>query len=230
MNETRILLVEDDRILVLLLTESLRAEGYVVDVVTRGDEAVERASRGGMHLILLDVTLPAKNGFDVCRELREKGIEAPVLMLTARDEVTDRVQGLKLGADDYLTKPFEMEELKARIAALLRRAQAHPLSVSSFDCGDLKVDFRRAALWLAGEPVDLSAVELKLLRYFIEHRGEVLTREELLKKVWGYSAGLHTRTVDVHVRYLRQKIERDPAEPAHIVTVHGIGYRFLPDR
>jgi len=229
MSAGRILLVEDDRILVMLLTEGLQTEGYTVDSVTNGDDAVARGSLPDIDLILLDVTLPGKSGFDVCRELRTKGVETPVLMLTSRDDITDRVQGLKLGADDYLTKPFEVEELVARIEALLRRVRKQVQPSDIFECGDVRVDFRRASVWRNGEALDLSAIELKLLRYFVDHRGEVLTRQELLEKVWGYNATPLTRTVDVHVRLLRQKIEANPSEPEHIVTVHGMGYKFLAD-
>jgi two-component system alkaline phosphatase synthesis response regulator PhoP len=224
----RILLVEDEPSLVLTLSDRLIAEGYRVETAGDGDEALARAEVGGFDLILLDVMLPGKNGFDVCRDLRQRGIHAPVLMLTARAQVVDRVVGLKLGADDYLTKPFDMMELLARVEALLRRARA-PLagSAETYAFGDVQVDFRRAEVRRDGQLLSLSALELRLLRHFIENRGIVLSREELLDRVWGYDATAVTRTVDVHVASLRQKIEANPSRPQYIVTVHRLGYKFV---
>src|SRR6185369_893096 len=193
----RIFLVEDEESLVLTLTDRLESEGYVVDRAGDGNTALEKGSREQYDLILLDVALPGKNGFDVCRDLRQRGIETPILMLTARGQVIDRVVGLKLGADDYLTKPFDMMELLARIEALFRRSRtAVSQSADSFAFGDVRVDFRRAVVTRGGQEVELSGLELRLLRYFVEHRGSLLTRDELLDKVWGYGATLATRTVD----------------------------------
>lgn len=225
----RILLVEDEPGLVLTLTDRLKAEGYYVDAVTDGGDAVVKASEESFDLVILDVMLPGKNGFDVCRELRQKGLEVPVLFLTARGEVTDKVVGLKLGGDDYLTKPFDMLELTARVDALLRRTptrddDARP---KRFRFGDIEVDFRRAEVTRHGKSVDLSALEFKLLRYFIEHRGATLSRDELLNRVWGYDAMPYSRTVDVHVSGLRQKIEENPSRPQYVVTVHRLGYKFV---
>ena len=219
----RILLVEDEESLVLALRDRLLSEGYEVDVATDGDTAYEKASRGGHDLVLLDVALPGRSGFDVCRDLRAHGMQTPVLMLTARGQVVDRVVGLKLGADDYLTKPFETAELLARIEALLRRSRAMNAAPSeAYVFGDVEVDFRGAAVTRARRPVDLSGLEFKLLRYFVERRGALLTRDELLEKVWGYDAMPVTRTVDVHVAALRQKIGAE-----FIITVHGLGYKFV---
>ena len=178
--------------------------------------------------------LPGRSGFDVCRDLRRQGVEVPVLMLTARTQIVDRVVGLKLGADDYLTKPFDMMELVARVEALLRRARAPAGgggpggagAGGTYAFGDVRVDFRRAEVFRDGRPVDLSAMEFKLLAYFIEQRGALLSRDELLDKVWGYEATPQTRTVDVHVAALRQKLEPVPSHPRYITTVHGLGYRF----
>jgi two-component system alkaline phosphatase synthesis response regulator PhoP len=179
-------------------------------------------------LIVLDIALPRKNGFDVCRDLRQRGVQTPVLMLTARGQVVDRVVGLKLGADDYLTKPFEMMELLARVEALLRRSRTMAANAAdSFAFGPIHVDFRSAEVKREGMPIELSTLEIKLLRYFVEHRGAVLARDELLDKVWGYDATPVTRTVDVHVASLRQKLEANPSKPEFIVTVHGLGYKFL---
>ncbi len=224
----RILLVEDEPSLVLTLTDRLKAERYEVEAVGSGEDALARASRGGIDLVILDVMLPGMNGFDVCRDLRQRGVSVPVLMLTARSQVVDRVVGLKIGADDYLTKPFEMIELLARIEVLLRRARApHLRPEGTYGFGDVFVDFRRAEVYRGAAPLELSALEFKLLSYFIEHRGALLTRGELLEKVWGYDAMPQTRTVDVHVSTLRQKLEANPSKPEFVLTVHRLGYRFV---
>jgi two-component system alkaline phosphatase synthesis response regulator PhoP len=224
----RVLLVEDEPGLVLTLTDRLTAEGYRVESATNGNVALERASGEAFDIILLDVMLPGRDGFDVCRTLRQRGVSAPILMLTARGQVVDRVVGLRLGADDYLTKPFEMMELLARIEALLRRApQSAPPSIEQFQFGSLRVDFRRAEVEKDGVPLELSAREFKLLCYFIEHRGATISRDELLNEVWGYNAMPSTRTVDVHIAWLRQKIEDNPKHPQFIQTIHGLGYKFL---
>ena len=229
MQPRRLLLVEDEPGLVLTLTDRLTAEGY--DVEHEGDavRGLARASTSTFDAILLDVMLPGGNGFDVCRTLRQRGVHTPILMLTARGQVVDRVVGLKLGADDYLVKPFEMAELLARIEALLRRGavRAASGSIDAFQFGDVTVDFRKAEVNKGGQPLDLSAREFKLLRYFVEHRGAALSRDELLNEVWGYNAMPSTRTVDVHVAWLRQKIEDNPRHPQHILTVHGLGYKFV---
>jgi two-component system alkaline phosphatase synthesis response regulator PhoP len=223
----RILLVEDEDSLVITLRDRLQSEGYDVDVALDGDTAVEMGARPQFDLLILDVALPRKNGFDVCRDLRGRGVQTPVLMLTARGQIVDRVVGLKLGADDYLTKPFDMSELLARIEALLRRARAASSSADAVVFGVVHADFRSAVVLRGGAPVELSGLELKLLRYFVEHRGALLTRDELLEKVWGYEAMPVTRTVDVHVASLRQKLEANPSRPEHFVTVHGLGYKFM---
>ena len=223
----RILLVEDEPSLVLTLTDRLVAEGYQVENARDGDAGVAMAVADSFDLILLDIMLPGKDGFEVCRELRQRGIEVPVVMLTARGQVVDRVVGLKLGADDYVTKPFEMIELLARMEALFRRSRtAGSSSAGTYAFGDVRVDFRRGEVFRDGEPVPLSALEFKLLTYFIQHRGALLSRNELLDKVWGYDAMPTTRTVDVHVASLRQKLERNPSRPEFIHTAHRRGYRF----
>jgi len=223
----RILIVEDEPTLVLTLGDRLRSEGYEVESAENGDDGARRAREGGFDLVLLDVALPGKNGFDVLRDLRQQRVATPVIMLTARGQVVDRVLGLKLGADDYIGKPFEMMELVARVEAVLRRRVASPADAGSHSFGDLRIDFRRAEVWKNGAVVELSSLEFKLLRHFIEHRGALVTRRELLEHVWGYPGVLQTRTVDVHVASLRQKIERHPAKPEHIITVHRMGYRFV---
>jgi len=223
----KILLVEDEPGLQITIRDRLISEGYTVETAGDGQEGYELALGQTYDLILLDLMLPGKNGLDVCRDLRQNGLATPVLMLTARDQVLDKVLGLKLGADDYLTKPFEMLELLARIEALLRRAtNFQPSSVTSYHFGQIQVDFKRTEVSRQGEPISLSAMEYHLLCYFIEHRGETLSRERLLQEVWSYSQTPYTRTVDVHVLWLRQKLEDDPKQPHWIVTVHGLGYKF----
>jgi two-component system alkaline phosphatase synthesis response regulator PhoP len=224
----RVLVVEDEPGLRLTLGDRLASEGYAVDTASDGESGLERASAGAHDVIVLDVMLPKINGFDVCRELRRRGVETPILMLTARGQIVDKVVGLKLGADDYLTKPFDAIELVARLEALRRRRPpVVQAGAGLYRFGDVVVDFRRAEMTRDGVAVDLSALEFKLLRHFVDHRGETLSREQLLTDVWGYEEMPLTRTVDVHVAGLRQKIERHPKSPVFLVTVHGLGYKFL---
>jgi two-component system, OmpR family, alkaline phosphatase synthesis response regulator PhoP len=213
---------------VLTLVDRLGREGYSVASAQDGATGLERALQEAFDLILLDVMLPKQNGFDVLRDLRLQGVDTPVIMLTARGQVVDKVVGLKLGADDYLTKPFEMMELLARVEARLRRA-APPATVDAeaYRFGVIQVDFRKAEVTRDGLPVAFSAREYQLLRYFIEHRGATISRDELLNHVWGYNAMPNTRTVDVHVAWLRQKIEPNPRHPQYILTAHGLGYKFV---
>jgi two-component system alkaline phosphatase synthesis response regulator PhoP len=226
LNLKRILLIEDEPGIVLTLTDRLTGEGYSVENAADGESGLERATRDAFDLLLLDLMLPRMSGFDVCRELRKRGIETPVIMLTARGQVVDKVVGLKLGADDYVTKPFDMSELLARVEAQLRRAPSSPHPTEGYAFGDIRVDFRKAEATKDGAPLELSAREFQLLRYFLEHRGATLTRDELLNEVWGYNSMPSTRTVDVHVAWLRQKIEPNPRHPQFILTVHGMGYKF----
>jgi two-component system alkaline phosphatase synthesis response regulator PhoP len=225
-----LLLVEDEPGLVMTLTDRLVAEGYDVESAHDAPSGLAAGTTGGFDAILLDVMLPGGSGFDICRTLRQRGVHTPILMLTARGQVVDRVVGLKLGADDYLVKPFEMAELLARVEALLRRGAPAAAGVApgaeTFRFGDITVDVRKAEVTKGGQPLDLSAREFKLLCYFIEHRGAVLSRDELLNEVWGYNAMPSTRTVDVHVAWLRQKLEDNPRHPVWVLTVHGLGYKF----
>lgn len=221
----RILLVEDEAALRLALSDRLRSEGYEVALAEDGDRGFGRARSEPLDLVILDVMLPGRSGFDLCRDLRKEGVEVPILMLTARGEVIDRVLGLKLGADDYLVKPFESAELLARVEALLRRARPDTEG-GSFAFGDVRIDFRRMEVTRDGEPVELSALEFRLLRFLVEHRGEVLSRERLLDEVWGYGADVYSRTVDQHVATLRKKLEASPRRPRHLLTVHGAGYKL----
>ena len=225
--DEKILLVEDEAGLVATLSDRLRSEGYKVEAAPNGVEGLNRAVSDCFDLIILDVMLPRKNGLDVCRDLRQQGFATPILMLTARGQTVDRVIGLKIGADDYLTKPFDMLELLARVEALLRRAPRAAVGPSPIcQFGPIRVDFRRTEVWREGKPVALCAREFQLLRYFIEHRDVTLSRKELLKEVWGYSGAQLTRTVDVHVASLRRKLEADPGKPQFILTVLGFGYKF----
>jgi len=225
---SHILLVEDEPGLVLTLSDRLRSEGYVVEALYEGSEVLDRVMRERPGLIILDVMLPGKGGFEVCQELRQRGFTTPILMLTARTQMADKVKGLKLGADDYLTKPFEMPELLARVEALLRRgARTGSGGPDFYDCGPLHIDMRRSEVLRDGSPAALSSKEFQLLRYLLEHRGRAVGREELLKEVWGYTSAPSTRTVDVHVAWLRQKLENDPRQPKYILTVHGQGYKFV---
>ncbi len=228
----RILIVEDNAGLTMALTDLLAAEGYEVESAASGPGGLEAAAAGRFDLVVLDVMLPGKNGFDVCRDLRQRGARLPVLMLTARGQVADKVVGLKLGADDYLCKPFEQLELLARVEALLRRGQSKarpsaPEDETTFGFGPVVVDFRSTEVLRDGRRVEMSAREFRLLRYFIERRGATLSRSELLREVWGYDAETLTRTVDVHVGLLRQKLEEDPRSPRHFLTMRGHGYKFV---
>jgi two-component system, OmpR family, alkaline phosphatase synthesis response regulator PhoP len=223
----RILIIEDEEDLRMTLTDRLKGEGYIPECAGDGAEGLQKAVSGAYDLVILDVMLPRKNGFDVCRDIRKAGMTVPIIMLTARGQLVDKVLGLKIGADDYLTKPFELLELLARIEALLRRGAtpaAEPAGIQQF--GPIQVDFRGTTVFRQGEVVPLSAREFHLLRYFVQNRGATLSREVLLKDVWGYSEDTFTRTVDVHVGSLRQKLESDPKQPTMIVTVPGLGYKF----
>jgi two-component system alkaline phosphatase synthesis response regulator PhoP len=224
-----ILIVEDEEALRMTLSDRLLSEGYDVECAADGEDGYRRAVRDPFDLILLDVMLPRRNGFDVCRDIRQAGLITPIIMLTARDQVVDKVVGLKIGADDYVTKPFDMMELVARIDAVLRRAPARAGGPGGvLQVGGLRIDLRGTQVWRDDKPVKLSAREFQLLRYLVEHRGETLTRDEILKEVWGYSTETFTRTVDVHVASLRQKLERDPKSPELILTVQGLGYKLAP--
>lgn len=223
----RILVVEDEPGLVLTLTDRLVSEGYLVDTASDGEAGLAKALSDSYDLIILDWMMPKKNGLDVCRDLRKESIDTPILMLTARSQTVDKVVGLQLGADDYLTKPFEMMELMARVAALLRRAPSrNSASALNVQFGNVRVDFKKAEVVKNGEPVLLSAREFQLLRYLVERRGETISRDELLQKVWGYQSMPTTRTVDVHMSWLRQKLEENPQYPKHLLTLRGLGYRF----
>jgi two-component system alkaline phosphatase synthesis response regulator PhoP len=225
--QPRILVIEDERGLAVTLTDRLESEGYLVDVARDAPSGLERAQGERWDLILLDLMLPGGNGIDICRTLRQNGQPTPIIMLTARGQVVDKVLGLKIGADDYLTKPFDMMELLARIEVQLRRRTAGPSDQPPYRFGDVEVDFRKAEVRRRGQRVELAAREFLLLKYFIEHPEATLGRNELLNEVWGYNAMPSTRTVDVHVAWLRQKIEHNPRQPQYLLTIHGLGYKFV---
>lgn len=224
----RVLLVEDEHDLRMMIADRLRAEKYFVETAKDGNEGLQKVNEIPFDFIILDVMLPDRSGFDICRDVRQAGIASPVLFLTARGETVDRVIGLRLGADDYLTKPFDMLELLARIEAVLRRTYKVPIpSRDVVQIGSLWIDLGGTEVTRNGEPANLSAREFQLLRYLLEHRGRTVSREQILKDVWGYGETTFTRTVDVHVFGLRQKLEDNPKKPDLIVTVPGLGYKFV---
>jgi DNA-binding response OmpR family regulator len=223
----KILIVEDDHALAVALRDGFKYKGYSVEVATDGSAGMRMASEKDADLIILDVMLPKLSGLDICKQLRSTGNDIPIILLTARGQEIDKVMGLELGADDYVTKPFSFMELVARVEAVLRRA-ARPIEKAEvFRFGDVSLDFRKCEATKAGLPIDLSPREFKLMKYFIEHRGEVFSRDQLLDAVWGYDSFPLTRTVDTHIAKLRQKIEDDPGDPRHIITVHRAGYKFI---
>ncbi|HEU0186010.1 MAG TPA: response regulator transcription factor [Blastocatellia bacterium] len=224
---SKVLIVEDDQAMAVALRDGFEYEGYLVQVARDGAAGLQLASEKDVDLIILDVMLPKVSGFDICKQLRSAGNATPIIMLTARGQEIDKVVGLKLGADDYVTKPFSFMELMARVEALLRRAHRHSEMPEEFHFGSITVNFKRLEVIKDGAPVEVSPREFNILKYFIEHRGEVITRDQLLDSVWGYSSFPLTRTVDMHIAKLRQKIEDAPSDPRHIITVHRVGYKFV---
>jgi two-component system alkaline phosphatase synthesis response regulator PhoP len=221
---TRILVVEDEPDLAFGLEDDLRTEGYDVEIVRDGVTASQRAREDTWDLILLDVMLPRRDGFEVCRDLRRSGLRTPIIMLTAKAQEAEKVLGLELGADDYVTKPFSPRELRARIKAALRRSSAEAPEVYRF--GDIEVDFTRAELRRGGAPVEVTSLEFKLMGAFIRNRGRVLSRDQLLEAAWGRETFVTDRVVDHHIVNLRRKIEPRPEEPRYLISVRGMGYRF----
>jgi two-component system alkaline phosphatase synthesis response regulator PhoP len=226
MSKERLLVVEDEEVIRVLLEDDLSMEGYDVATAGNGETALSMAGNQAYDLIILDVMLPGKDGFQVCRELRESGVGTPILMLTAKSLEIDKVLGLELGADDYVTKPFSPKELVARIRAILRRRAAPPENTERYHFGDVEVDFKKFETRRRGEPLDLTAREYSLLRFLIENRDRAVDRFEILEEIWGEEADVFPRTVDSHIANLRKKIEEDPASPRHIVGVRSVGYRF----
>jgi len=225
---SRVLVVEDDEAMAVALRDGFTYEGYEVAVARDGEEGLSCAREEPPDLMILDVMLPKMTGLEVCKVLRGEGSQLPIIMLTARGQEIDKVLGLKLGADDYVTKPFSFMELMARVEAVLRRSQPGGLGRRSvYEFGDMTVDMDRHDATKSGEPVELTPREFRLLGYLLEHRAEVVSREELLDAVWGYDTIPFTRTVDTHIAKLRKKIEDDASDPQHIITVHRLGYKFV---
>ena len=224
----KILIIEDEENLVKGLKLNLADEGYEVDWASNGSEGLRKALKEKPDLIILDIMLPEMDGLEVCRELRQKNIGIPILMLTAKGEEIDKVVGLEIGADDYITKPFSVRELLARIKAHLRRADRKVNTLNRmYSFGDVEIDFAHFKARRKGKELDLTSIEMEILKYLIEHRGEVVTRDDLLDKIWGYDSYPTTRTIDNHILKLRKKIEEDPAHPQYILSVYGGGYRFV---
>lgn len=227
----RILLVEDDDDIADLLDLHLGDEGHEVDVVDDGDEGLERALNGSYDLIILDIMLPGTDGFDICRRLRQEKCPTPILMVTAKTEEVDKVLGLELGADDYITKPFSIREVLARVKAIFRRvevdreAQEDP-AATPIELGGLRVDPAKRKVVVEGDPVDLTSKEFELLLLFVQNPGRAFSRDELLDEVWGYQYSGYSHTVNTHINRLRNKIEPNPSEPQYVKTVWGVGYRF----
>ena len=225
----RILIVEDDPAILKGLEASLREEHYDVLSAMDGEKGFHMAKRENIDLIILDVMLPNKNGQDICRDLRKEGVNTPILMLTSKKQEMDKVVGLELGADDYVTKPFSVRELQARIKALLRRKAELKKEIDECAFGDVYVDFRKQEATMKKKPLKLSAKEFEILKYFVLHEGEVISRDMLLDDVWGYETFPTTRTVDNYILTLRKKIEANPAKPKHLLTVHTAGYKFVKE-
>lgn len=222
----RILIVEDDEVMALALRDGLESEGYQVEIANDGQTGLQAAGGKGLDLVILDVMLPRLCGIDVCRQLRSGGNNVPIIMLTARGQEVEKVYGLRAGADDYITKPFSLMEFLARIAALLRRTSRPAHDEDGYTFGDVVLDFRRYEATKGGAPLELSPREFRMLKYLVEHRGEVVTRDQLLESVWSSDLFPTTRTIDTHVAKVRQKIEETPGSPRYILTVHGVGYKF----
>jgi two-component system alkaline phosphatase synthesis response regulator PhoP len=223
----RILLVEDEAGVAIVVSDLLRAEGHEVETAHEGNDGLRRTTGAKFDLLILDVMLPGMSGIEICHAVRERGFDGAILMLTAKGQIPDRVQGLRTGADDYLVKPFDPDELLARVAALLRRIHKEQLTpVMCIDFGDVTADFAKMEFFKDGMPISLAAKEAELLRFLINHRGQTVSRVNILKQVWREQQFITERTVDVHIAWLRQKLEDNPQSPRHILTARGEGYRF----
>jgi len=221
---SRILIVEDDADLAFGIMDDLQVEGYEVEVVSDGEAALKRTGEDHWDLILLDIMLPGKDGFEICRKLRHARVRTPIIMLTAKAQEAEKVLGLELGADDYVTKPFSPRELRARVKAVLRRTETN--APETFRFADIEVDFTRGELRRSGAPIEVTALEMKLLAAFIENRGRILSRNKLLDAAWGRGVYVTDRAVDAHIVQIRRKIEPDPKNPQYLVSIRGLGYRF----
>lgn len=223
----KVLIIEDDPAIRTGLKETFTTEGYSVSEADTGTQGFELASNNNFDLILLDLILPGKDGIEICKELRSDGVKTPIIMVTSRKEEIDKILGLEIGADDYVTKPFSLRELLARVKALIRRSTYEPGDIEEVAFADLKINFKKQEMLKGIYPVRLSATEYRILHYFIDHESEVISRDKFLDEVWGYDSFPTTRTVDNYILSLRKKIEDDPANPKHLVTVHKVGYKFV---
>ena len=223
----RILIIEDDPAISKGLSDALKEEHYEVVAEEDGEKGFKFAQNKNIALIILDLMLPSKNGIEICTDLRKKGINTPILMLTSKKEEMDKVLGLEVGADDYMTKPFSVRELLARVKALLRRKQEISKDIEEYAFGNVEIDFKKQTAVKNNKPIELSTTEFKILKYFIEHEGEVVTRDNLLDKVWGYDVFPTSRTVDNYILSIRKQIEDNPSEPKHLLTVPKAGYKFV---
>jgi len=223
----KILIVEDDPAIRTGLNETLTTEGYLITEAETGTKGFELASKNDFDLILLDLILPGKDGIEICKELRNNGVKTPVVMVTSRKEEIDKILGLEIGADDYVTKPFSIRELVARVKALIRRSTYEPGEMEEVEFADIKINFKKQEMFKDHNPVRLSATEFRILHYFIYHESEVISRDKFLDEVWGYDSFPTTRTVDNYILSLRKKIEDDPANPKHLITIYKVGYKFL---
>ena len=223
----KILIIEDDPAIRTGLKETFITEGYNVSDADAGTKGFELAGKHDFDLILLDLILPGKDGIEICKELRSDGVKTPIIMVTSRKEEIDKILGLEIGADDYVTKPFSIRELLARVKALIRRSTYEPGDIEEVAFANLKIDFKKQEMLKGVNPVRLSATEYRILHYFIDHESEVISRDKFLDEVWGYDSYPTTRTVDNYILSLRKKIEDDPANPKHLITVHKVGYKFV---
>ena len=223
----RILIIEDDPAILLGLKESLVEEHFEVLTSSDGEEGYQKGKKENIDLIILDIVLPSKNGIEICKDLRSDGITIPILMLTSKREEIDKVLGLEIGADDYVTKPFSIRELIARIKALLRRQVEFNKELEDYSFGNISIDFKRQEIFKGNSKIEISATEIGILKYFIQFEGEVVTRHQLLDNVWGYENFPTTRTVDNFILNIRKKIEDDPSNPKHLLTIHKSGYKFV---
>jgi DNA-binding response OmpR family regulator len=224
----KVLIIEDDAAMAIALRDGFEFEQYEITMAADGAEGLRLAREGDHDMVILDVMLPTMSGLDVCQELRRSGTRKPVIMLTARGQEIDKIVGLKLGADDYVTKPFSFLELLARVEAVLRRTASAAAAGEAITLGDVTVDFRTYEASRAGARIDLTPREFRILKYFVDHKNEIVSRDALLNHVWGYDSSAFTRTVDTHMARLRQKIEPTPGDPRHLITIHRVGYKFVP--
>ncbi len=222
----RILIIEDEESILMALEDDLKLEGYNVTGIEDGRQGLSMAKEGGYDLIILDIMLPKMNGFEVCKELRQAGVTIPILILTAKSQEIDKVLGLELGADDYVTKPFSPRELLARVKAILRRAKQTELGIDVYRFGGVELDFKKYEAAKNGAPIYLTRLEFALLQFLIKHKSQALSRDTILDEVWGKEVYAYPRTVDTHIAHLRKKIEDDPANPSYLLGVRGIGYKF----